>query len=188
MSKARRMAILRIDCELWRELCGQHANTHEIVKVLSLPNNCKVIAHSYDAYFECSQVAFKLESPDFIETMSGERLPMVSAIYDKDGKFARWEGAAVMQHRDGSITPNELRAMRGLAQYTTKEAGEWYPGKQYECVGGQLSDSGSAATEGQYKSWLGYDGTAATADTPEPKKCNCPIQDIVTRGCICGGA
>lgn len=65
---------------------------------LQLPANCRITGISASYYFHRDEVAFCLECPDFIETVEGQRVPRVVAVYIRTidtTQFLRWEGPAV---------------------------------------------------------------------------------------------
>lgn len=109
-----RMAILRVsnlvlhgllsdrDLHVLREHYA-HGGSFEggismLQRTLMLPDNARVDAVSFHAYFMYDQAALRIECPDFVDTLEGGMLPEVNAEYDSDG-FVRWTGSAVAAQR-----------------------------------------------------------------------------------------
>lgn len=102
---------------------------------LKLPENCRITGVSADCAFNKDQIAFRIESPDFVETMEGCTLPEVRAVYQhkhhftvepdvwlneqdfppgqlvansSTGYFLRWDGPAVAVQRTYGPDGKEL--------------------------------------------------------------------------------
>ena len=86
-------------------------------QALKLPVDCQITGISQHYRFNQDQIAFRVTSPDFIETMPWNRLPDVEAVYQPVKEagipdwsyFLRWDGLAVAVHRtygpDGTVLP-----------------------------------------------------------------------------------
>ena len=87
---------------------------------LKLPANCRITGISVGHLFDRDEVAFRIESPDFVETLDGGPLPEVQAVYQNKysftfvpetappdllrydsatGYFLMWDGLAVETRR-----------------------------------------------------------------------------------------
>lgn len=82
---------------------------------LKLPSTCFVTGLSTLLYFDRDQIALRIDSPDFVETVRGEHLPEVQAVYQHirdypftadrvrfdgaTGYFLCWAGEAVEMRR-----------------------------------------------------------------------------------------
>ena len=93
------------------------ANPYHLV--LKLPADCKITGMSNQIYFYSDEIAFRIESPDFVEVEPGNQLSEVQAVYQRTlefralsekipgsveiltdrGYFLRWEGTAVETRR-----------------------------------------------------------------------------------------
>ena len=93
---------------------------------LKLPANCRITGISADLLFLYDQIAFRIESPDFVETKPGSQLPSVNAVYHNryefnfeltdevqlksaTGYFLRWDGPAVETCRTYGPAGKEVR-------------------------------------------------------------------------------
>lgn len=93
---------------------------------LKLPDSCSITGISSQLHFYSDEIAFRIESPDFVETEHGCRLPEVQAVYQNKyefnfkptvevqlqsatGYFLCWAGPAVAVQRtygpDGKEVP-----------------------------------------------------------------------------------
>lgn len=97
-------------------------------RALKLPADCQITGISQHYRFNQDQIAFRIASPDFKETLPWNILPEVEAVYNRlyhsvmedgipmpgtnteaSGYFLRWTGPAVAVHRtygpDGNVIP-----------------------------------------------------------------------------------
>lgn len=143
----RRAAVLRVSLELlekllpdWRTVAAlrygelvEPCLSKDVGKIaapfhaaLKLPRDCYITGISTNAFFDRDEVAFRIESPDFVETSLGCVLPEVQAVYQRcldmqihnpgitatgfepgsacvlgeRGYFLRWDGSAVAVRRE----------------------------------------------------------------------------------------
>lgn len=103
-------------------------------RALKLPANCRITGISHTYVFDRDEIAFRIESPDFVETPFGCVLPEVQEVYQnsltmrisephgdecsfepgsaeivkQSGYFLRWDGLAVAVHREYGPDGEEL--------------------------------------------------------------------------------
>lgn len=108
-----RQAVLRVSCDLLSAPDVEAiANPYHLA--LKLPANCRITGISNQIYFYSDEIAFRIESPDFVETEPCNVLPEVVALYMDHGKstiynqhwivesrgyFYCWDGPAVETRR-----------------------------------------------------------------------------------------
>ena len=76
---------------LWEKTPDLDAIAVPYHAALKLPDNCRIVGIGTWDTFDQNPVAFRVESPDFVEIPDGYAVPEVAALY-KDGRFFAWTG------------------------------------------------------------------------------------------------